>query len=78
MNIFSTYVYTSPVKNIHCHLNGTAMTDLGLRSRTFSLNINKLPTFSEINQGWQCLNNKFSLLVSDEYVFLISSSYSIL
>ena len=24
----------------------------GLRSRTFSLKINKLPTFSEINQGW--------------------------
>ena len=29
----------------------TAKTDLGLRSRTFSLKINKLPTFSEINQG---------------------------
>ena len=27
-----------------------AQTDLGLRSRTFSLKIYKLPTFSEINQ----------------------------
>ena len=35
----------------------TAQTDLGLKSITFSLKINKFPTFSEINQGWQCLNN---------------------
>ena len=33
----------------------TAQTDLGFGSRTFSLKINNLPTFSEINQGWQCL-----------------------
>ena len=30
----------------------TVQTDLGLISRTFSLKINKSPTFSEINQGW--------------------------
>ena len=28
----------------------SAKTDLGLKSRTFSLKINKLPTFSEITQ----------------------------
>ena len=33
----------------------TVQTDLGLRSITFSLEINKLPKFSEINQGWHCL-----------------------
>ena len=33
----------------------TAQTDLGLRSRTFSLKINKWPTFSEVTQEWQCL-----------------------
>ena len=37
----------------------TAQTDLGLRSRTFSLKINKLLTFSEITQAWQCLNIVF-------------------
>ena len=37
----------------------TVQTDLGLRSRTFSLNINKLPTFSEITQAWQCLSIVF-------------------
>ena len=37
----------------------TAQTHLGLRSRTFSLKINKLPTFCEINQGWQCLKIVF-------------------
>ena len=30
----------------------TEQTDLGLRSRNFSLKINKLPTFSEITQAW--------------------------
>ena len=40
MNIVSIYIYASPV-SIHCHLN---CTDLGLRSRTFSLKIYKLPT----------------------------------
>ena len=29
----------------------TAQSDLGLRSRSFSLKINKLPTFSEITQA---------------------------
>ena len=52
LNIFSINIYASPVKNKH--VISTAQTDLGLRSRTFSLKINKLPTFSEINQGWQC------------------------
>ena len=28
------------------------LTDLGLRSRTFSLKINKLSTFSEITKAW--------------------------
>ena len=37
----------------------TAQTDLGLRSRTFALKINKLPTFSEISQAWQCLKIVF-------------------
>ena len=32
-----------------------AQSDLGLRSRFFSLKINKLPTFSEITQAGQCL-----------------------
>ena len=42
----------------------TALTDLGFRSRTISLKINKLPTFSEINQGWQCL--QIVIIQSDE------------
>ena len=36
----------------------TAQTDLGLRSRTFSLKINELPTFSEIIQAWQYLTRE--------------------
>ena len=56
MNFFSIYIYTCHV-NIHCI--STAQTDLGLRSRTFSLQINKLTTFSEITQVWQCLNIVF-------------------
>ena len=43
----------------------TAQTDLSLISRTFSLKINKLPTFSEISQGGQCLTiNIKNLLIS--------------
>ena len=34
-------------------LVSTAQTDVGLRPRTFSLKINRLPTFSEITQAWQ-------------------------
>ena len=30
-----------------------AQSDLGLISRTFSLNINKFPTFCETTQVWQ-------------------------
>ena len=41
MNIFSIYIYACPVNIIAI---STAQTDLGLRSRTFSLKINKLPT----------------------------------
>ena len=37
----------------------SAQTDLGRRSRTFSLKINNLPTFSEITQAWQCLKIVF-------------------
>ena len=37
----------------------TANADLGLRPRTFSLKNNKLPTFSEITQAWQCLKIVF-------------------
>ena len=57
------YIYASPVKNIHC----SAQTDLGIRYRIFSLKIIKLPTFSEINQGWQCL--KIVFIRSDELNF---------
>ena len=42
-------------------------TDLGLRARTFSLKINKLPTFSEINQGWQCLKIVFIMSSQTEF-----------
>ena len=45
----------------------TAQTDLGLISRTFSLKMNKLPAFSEINQGWRYLNIVF--IRSDELNF---------
>ena len=38
--MFSNHIVTS-----------AAQTDLGLRSRTFSLKINKLSTFSEITQA---------------------------
>ena len=43
-------------------------TNLGLRSRTFSLKLNKLPTFSEITQAWQCL--KIVFILSDEFHIL--------
>ena len=51
----------------HGHLFYSNQTDLGLRSRTFSLKINKLPTFSEITQAWQCLKIVFKL--SDEFIY---------
>ena len=54
MKIFSIYIYTCPV-NITYIVISNAQTDLGLRSRTFCLKINKLPIFSEITQSWQCL-----------------------
>ena len=64
MNIFSINIYRCPV-NIHCI--STAQTDLSLSSRTFSLKINKLPTFSEITQAWQCL--KIVFIWSDEFTY---------
>ena len=45
----------------------TAQTDLGLRSRTFSLRINKLPTFSKISQSWQFLEIVF--IWADEFTY---------
>ena len=54
---------------IHVHLTyiviSTARTDLGLRTRT--LKINNLPTFSEINQAWQCL--KIVFIRSAEFTY---------
>ena len=49
MNIFSIYIYACPLNII---VISTAQTDLGLRSRIFSLKINKLPSayISEITQ----------------------------
>ena len=58
MNIFSIYIYTCPVNT---------QTDLGLRCRTFSPEINTLPTFSEITQAWHCLRNVFIQL--DEFTY---------
>ena len=52
MHAQSKYIVTS-----------TAQTGLGLRYRTFSQKINKLITFSEITQAWQCL--KIVLIRSD-------------
>ena len=54
--------------NIHCHFN---CTDLGMRSRTFSLKI-KLRTFSEITLAWQCW--KIVFIRSDEFTYWISTS----
>ena len=62
MNVFSIYIYTCRVTYI---VISTAQTDLGLRPRTFSLKINKLATFSEITQVWQCL--KIVFIRSDEF-----------
>ena len=47
----------------------TTQTDSGLRSRTFSLKIYKLITFSEINKGWQCKCLKIVVIQSDELNF---------
>ena len=41
---------------LHLYMSSEhTLSDLGLRSRTFSLKIYKLPTFSEITQASQCL-----------------------
>ena len=48
MNTFPIYIYKCPV-NIAI---SAAQTDLGLRSKTFSLKINKLPTsFKSLERG---------------------------
>ena len=65
-NIVAVSFYASPVKNLIYIVISTAQTDLGLRSRTF-LKINKLPAFSENNQGWHCL--KIVFIQSDELNF---------
>ena len=51
--------------NKHCY--STAQINLGLRSRTFSLKINKFPSFSEITQMWQCL--KIVFIKSEEFTY---------
>ena len=56
MQVQSTYIVIS-----------TTQTDLGLKSRTFSLKIYMLPTFPEINQGWQCL--KIVFIWSDKLTY---------
>ena len=67
MNNFSIYIYTCP-GNIHFTVViSTVQADLGLRSRTFSVKINKLPTFSEITRPWQCL--KIVFIWSDEFTY---------
>ena len=45
-------------EHYYCHFNCTE-TDLGLRSRTFSLKIN---TFAEITQTWQGIKTVFMRL----------------
>ena len=54
----------------------TAQTDKGLRSRTFSLKMNKLPTFSEITEASQYL--KIVFIQSDELTYRISTSHYVL
>ena len=75
------FLFIFAVKSSEEHtLSFQLQTDLDLRSRTFSLKINKLPTFSETNQGWQCLKTAFRdelnfnftlfcLLLSEEGLF---------
>ena len=64
MNIFSIYIYN--VQGTYIVIS-TAHTDFGLKSRTFSLTINKLPTFSEVTQKWQYL--KIVFIWSDEFTY---------
>ena len=64
MNIFSIYILH--VQSTYIVIS-TAQTDLGLRSRTFSLKINQLITFSEITQVGQCL--KIVFIGSDEFTY---------
>ena len=49
------------------HTLSLQLTDFCLRSRTFSLKINKLPTFSVITQALQCLKIMFIWL--DEFTY---------
>ena len=61
---FYLHLYMSSEHTLSFQLK---QTELGLRSRTFSLKINKLPTFSEITQAWQCL--KIVFIRSDELTY---------
>ena len=61
MNIFSICIYTLSTYTVI----STEQTDLGLRSRTFTLKSNKLITFSEISQVWQCLKIVFIYTSND-------------
>ena len=51
--------------NSFFNMHRTSLTDIGLRSRFFSLKISKLSTFSEITQAWECL--KIVFIRSDEF-----------
>ena len=48
----------------------------GLIPKIFSLKINKLPTFSEISQGWQCL--KIVFIWSDELTYRVAALHYVL
>ena len=48
-HLFYLHLYMSSEHTLLFQLHKT---DLGLRSRTFSLKINKLPTFFELTQVW--------------------------
>ena len=63
-HLFYLHLYMSSEHTLSFQLHKT---DLGLISRTFSLKINKLTTFSEITQVWQCLNIVF--IRSDEFTY---------
>ena len=57
-------------------MNYTAQNDISQTCRTFSLKINKLPTFSEINQVFQCLTVVF--IWSDVFTYRVSTSHYVL
>ena len=71
MNIFSICIYT-----LSTYIISTEQTDLGLRSRTFTLKSNKLITFSEISQVWQCLKIVFIYTSNDVLKLRYRPNYS--